>query len=95
MADAHAFSRAELDARLSAIVGRTVSGVDSAGVLLSSRAGRNKGRIGNVVEQSVLGYPPDYDQRPDLLVDGQPWDSSARASSRRGAGPTRGGPRSP
>lgn len=32
---------AELDALHSAIVGRTVSEVDTAGVLLSSRAGRN------------------------------------------------------
>ena len=91
MADAHAFSRAELDALLSAIVGRTVSEADSAGVLLSSRAGRNKGRIGNVVEQSVLGYPPDSDQRPDLLVDGQPWELKCTGivEARRGHGPWR------
>ena len=51
MADAHAFSRAELDALLSAALGRTVSEIDSAGVLLAARASRNKGRIGNVIEQ--------------------------------------------
>lgn len=44
------------------------------GVLLAPSAGRNKGRVGNVLEQSVLGYPADSDQRPDLTVDGVPWE---------------------
>lgn len=74
MAEAHEFTRGGLEALITATLGRTVSEVDSSGVLHAARAWSNKGRIGNVIEQSVLGYPPDSDQRPDLLVDGVPWE---------------------
>ena len=51
--------------------------VDAAGVLTASAASRNKGRIGAVIEQSVLGYPADSDRRPDIVIDGQPWEVKA------------------
>lgn len=71
MAEAHRFEGKDLAERLSAIVGKTVAEVDSAHVLGAPGASRNKGIVGLVVERSVLGYPPDNEQRPDLVVDGE------------------------
>lgn len=68
----HSFSEREIHSRFGAIVGHTVAEVDTAGVLAASKASRNKGRIGAIIEQSVLGYPADSDRRPDILIDGRP-----------------------
>ena len=73
----HSFSEREIHSRFGAIVGHTVAEVDTAGVLAASKASRNKGRIGAVIEQSVLGYPADSDRRPDIVIDGQPWEVKA------------------
>ena len=73
----HSFSERDIHSRFGAIVGRTVAEVDTAGVLAASSASRNKGRIGAIIEQSVLGYPADSDRRPDILIDGQPWEVKA------------------
>lgn len=70
----HSFSEREIYSRFGAIVGHTVAEVDTAGVLAASKASRNKGRIGAIIEQSVLGYPADSDRRPDIVIDGQPWE---------------------
>lgn len=70
----HSFTECDIIQRFNAIVGHTVTEVDTAGVLAASSASRNKGRIGAVIEQSVLGYPSDSDRRPDILIDGQPWE---------------------
>lgn len=55
----HSFTEQDIRKRFGAIVGHTVTEVDTAGVLTASAASRNKGRIGAVIEQSVLGYPDD------------------------------------
>ena len=55
----HSFTEGDIRKRFGAIVGHTVAEVDTAGVLAASSASRNKGRIGAVIEQSVLGYPAD------------------------------------
>lgn len=73
----HSFSEREIHSRFGAIVGHTVAEVDTVGVLAASKASRNKGRIGAVIEQSVLGYPADSDRRPDIVIDGQPWEVKA------------------
>lgn len=73
----HSFSEREIHSRFGAIVGHTVAEVDTAGILAASSASRNKGRIGAVIEQSVLGYPADSDRRPDIVIDGQPWEVKA------------------
>ena len=73
----HTFSEQDIRQRFNAIVGHTVADVDAAGVLAASKASRNKGRIGAVIEQSVLGYPADSDRRPDIVIDGQPWEVKA------------------
>lgn len=66
--DGHSFSKYELIALLTSCIGKTLEEVDSAGVLKGKA--HNKGFVGNVIEQSVLGYPADSKQRPDLVVDG-------------------------
>ena len=68
----HSFTEQDIRKRFGAIVGHTVAEVDTAGVLTASAAPRNKGRIGAVIEQSVLGYPADSDRRPDIVIDGNP-----------------------
>ena len=73
----HSFTEQDIHSRFKAIVGHTVAEVDTAGVLAASSASRNKGRIGAVIEQSVLGYPADSDRRPDIVIDGQPWEVKA------------------
>ncbi len=73
----HGFTEWDIRQRSGDIVGHTVAKVDKAGVLAAARASRNKGRIGAIIEQSVLGYPSDSDRRPDILIDGQPWEVKA------------------
>lgn len=73
----HSFTEQEIRKRFGAIIGHTVAEVDTAGVLTASAASRNKGRIGAVIEQSVLGYPADSDRRPDIVIDGRPWEVKA------------------
>lgn len=73
----HSFTEGDIRKRFGAIVGHTVAEVDTAGVLAASSASRNKGRIGAVIEQSVLGYPADSDRCPDIVIDGQPWEVKA------------------
>lgn len=64
----HEFERSELERTLSAILHKTLEEVDSAGVLQGKKG--NKGYPGAIIEQSVLGYPADNKNRPDLVIDG-------------------------
>ena len=73
----HNFTEQDIRQRFNSIVGHTVADVDTVGVLAASKASRNKGRIGAVIEQSVLGYPADSDRRPDIVIDGRPWEVKA------------------
>lgn len=66
--ESHSFTKHELIVRLTRCIGKTLAEIDSAGVL--NGKARNKGFVGNVIEQSVLGYPADSSQRPDLVVNG-------------------------
>ena len=67
--NAHRFTDAEIRRRFDACVGHTLGEIDSTNVF-ERYAGKNKGIAGDVVEQSVLGYPADSRQEPDLEVDG-------------------------
>lgn len=64
----HVFTKSQIENLLNDCINRTVGEIDTKGVLSSGRY--NKGYVGAVIEQSVLGYPADCDRRPDLLVDG-------------------------
>ena len=64
-------TREELENKLLKSVNKTLGEVDIANVFGRSKGG-NKGIAGAVIEQSVIGYPANSDQKPDLLVDGTP-----------------------
>lgn len=66
-------NREELEQRLNGIVNKTLGEVDSAHVF-DKTIGKPKitGIAGDVIEQSVLGYPANPDQAPDIMVDGVP-----------------------
>ncbi|PEA54959.1 restriction endonuclease [Bacillus pseudomycoides] len=70
MAD-HIFTREELDNILRPVVGKTLGEVDVNHVFNKTKTNpKITGIAGDVVEQSILGYPPDTKQEADLLVDG-------------------------
>ncbi len=71
MADSHAFRLDEICRILNSVTNKTLGEVDTNHVF--NRAITNPkitGIAGDVIEQSVLGYPSDSDQRPDLEIDG-------------------------
>lgn len=65
------FTRQELDEILSSVTNKTLGEVD-VNKVFEKAIGKPKitGIAGNVIEQSVLGYPADNKQEPDLIVDG-------------------------
>ena len=65
------FTRDQASSSLSRIIGKTAGGVDTTGIISS---GKNKGRLGDIVERSVFGMSPDVYQEPDLIVDGEEWE---------------------
>lgn len=69
--DSHRYAKADLERRLDRCTGRTLGQIDAAGVFQKA-AGKTKvtGIAGDVIEQSVMGYPANSDQEPDLIVDG-------------------------
>ena len=73
MANSHIFKYAELLGILDSVTNKTLGEVDTKHVF--NRAVTNPkitGIAGDVIEQSVLGYSADSDQRPDLEVEGVP-----------------------
>lgn len=72
MPDVHFFSKTELIKILEDCLGRTLGEVDSKGVFERTiEHPKITGIAGDVIEQSVLGYPADSYQRPDLDIDGE------------------------
>lgn len=64
-------TRLELEAKLEACLEKTLGEVDTAHVFDAARENpKITGIAGDVVEQSVIGYPANPGQEPDLLVDG-------------------------
>lgn len=64
-------TKAELARKLEAAVGKTLGEVDSAHVFdVAKNNPKVTGIAGDVIEQSVIGYPPNSVQEPDLVVDG-------------------------
>lgn len=71
----HLFTRNQIIDIFSVCFGKTLGELDKNHVF--DRAIKNPkitGIAGDVVEQSILGYEPDSDQRPDILVDGIPYE---------------------
>lgn len=69
----HPFTFNELNMILSEATGKTLGEADVNNVFAKT-IGKPKitGIAGDVVEQSILGYPADSDSDPDLIVDGVP-----------------------
>lgn len=61
----------DLEKKLKASVGKTLGEVDSAHVFdIAKTKPKVTGIAGDVIEQSVIGYPANSDQEPDLVIDG-------------------------
>ena len=70
----HRYTAEGIRERFTAAIGKTAGELDTKGILSGSTAYKNKGRIGAVIEQSVLGYPADNRQEPDLVIDETEWE---------------------
>lgn len=67
----HVYTKAMLESMLDKCLQRTLGEVDVKGVFRKTETNpKITGIAGMVIEQSVLGYPPDTRQEPDLVVDG-------------------------
>lgn len=71
MADSHVFRLVEINRILSSVTDKTLGEVDVNHVFDRTKTNpKITGIAGDVIEQSVLKYPGDRDQRPDLEIDG-------------------------
>ena len=71
MSNYHFFHRKELERILDECLNKTLGEVDSSNVFeITKTHPKYTGIAGHVIEQSVLGYPADTRQEPDLDVDG-------------------------
>lgn len=68
----HSFTTDEIIRRFEDGKGKTLGEIDTTGVF--SGKPKNKGVAGAVVEQSILGYPPDSSVTPDIEIDGVPYE---------------------
>lgn len=71
MQESHFFQKEDLISILNDIIDKTLGEVDKNHVFAKTITNpKVTGIAGDVIEQSVLGYPADQEQRPDLDVDG-------------------------
>lgn len=68
----HRFTKKQIETLLDSAVGKTLGEIDSKGVFLRTEINpKITGIAGDVIEQSVLGYPANSDGDPDLDIDGE------------------------
>lgn len=68
----HKFSSVEeVLNKFSAVEGKTFREIDKT---MRSRNSKNKGRLGQIVEESVLGYKINSDKNPDIVAGGVPYE---------------------
>lgn len=68
----HVFTKEELEDILYSAIGKTLGEVDQKNVFYKTvKHPKITGIAGSVVEESLLGYPADSYQNPDLYVDGK------------------------
>lgn len=68
----HVFTRKNLEYIFDNVIGKTLGEVDKQNVFDKAKTKpKITGIAGDVIEQSVLGYPADSSQKPDLIVDGE------------------------
>ena len=88
MAEMHPYRKSDLYRRLSAYLGMTLGEADVNHVFdRTIKHPKITGIAGDVVEQSILGYPADSDQRPDLIVDGIPTELKVTGLKRSNSNP--------
>ena len=84
MNGSHFFKKDELEAILFAVKDKTLGEVDINHVFDRTKTKpKITGIAGDVIEQSVLGYPADQAQRPDLDVDGVPTELKTTGMRRK------------
>ena len=65
----HVYTKEDLIDRFDAILGKTLGEIDDLGIFEQAQTFiHQKGIAGTIIEQCVLRYPPDTEQRPDLIV---------------------------
>ena len=65
----HIYSKEDLIIRFDSILNKTFAEIDDLGILHQVQAhDLQKGIAGTIIEQCVLRYPPDCEQRADLIV---------------------------
>ena len=88
MAEMHPYRKRELYQRLKAYLGMTLGEADVNHVFdRTIKHPKITGIAGDVVEQSILGYPSDSDQRPDLIIDGVPTELKVTGLKRSKSNP--------
>lgn len=68
----HRYTSEEIRERFDGCRGKTLGEIDETGVF--DGRSKNKGVAGAVIEQSVLGYPADSRQEPDIEIDDVPFE---------------------
>lgn len=63
----HIFTYNDIITRFDTSMGKTLGELDETGVFGGNA--KNKGVAGDVIEQTILGYPPDSRQEPDIVIE--------------------------
>ena len=88
LSDNHSFTYDEIISLLNECIGKTLGEVDKNHVFDITKAKpKITGIVGNVIEQSILGYKANNDQRPDILIDNIPTEvktTGIRYSKKKG-----------
>lgn len=86
MTDSHFFHKDEITRILDDCLNKTLGEVDSNNVFdRTIKHPKITGIAGDVIEQSVLGYPPDIRQEPDLDIDGVKTELKTTGMRRKGS----------
>ena len=86
MTDSHFFHKDEITRILDGCLNKTLGEVDSNNVFdRTIKHPKITGIAGDVIEQSVLGYPPDIRQEPDLDIDGVKTELKTTGMRRKGS----------
>lgn len=68
-AENHEYSKEDLIHRFDGILDKTLGEIDDLGIFQHvQNFDLQKGVAGTIIEQCVLRYPPDQEQKPDLIV---------------------------
>ena len=86
MTNSHFFHKDEITRILDDCLNKTLGEVDSNNVFdRTIKHPKITGIAGDVIEQSVLGYPPDIRQEPDLDIDGVKTELKTTGMRRKGS----------